>query len=88
MIQFFAKLWELNRPYKGRFLLGIFFGVLNGVGQIVVLATVAFVLSVVFSSDQSGDLTKLKTNATVARTTIWPTPFKTPKKMPSRKRPL
>jgi subfamily B ATP-binding cassette protein MsbA len=66
MIEFFAKLWELNRPYKGRFLLGIFFGVLNGVGQIVVLATVAFVLSVVFSSDQSGDLSKL-----AARVPAW-----------------
>jgi subfamily B ATP-binding cassette protein MsbA len=48
VIKFLLKLWELNRPYKGRFLLGVFFGVLNGMGQIAVLGTVLFVIGVVF----------------------------------------
>ena len=48
MIKFLLKLWDLNRPYKGRFLLGVFFGMLNGMGQIAVLGTVLFVIAVIF----------------------------------------
>jgi len=48
VIKFLRKLWELNRPYKGRFLLGVFFGVLTGMGQMAVLGTVLFVIGVVF----------------------------------------
>jgi subfamily B ATP-binding cassette protein MsbA len=48
VIKFLLKLWNLNRPYKGRFLLGVLFGMLNGMGQIAVLGTVLFVIAVVF----------------------------------------
>ena len=33
MIKFLRKIWQLNRPYKGRFVLGVLFGMLNGVAQ-------------------------------------------------------
>jgi ABC-type multidrug transport system fused ATPase/permease subunit len=59
MIKFLFKLWKLNRPYKGRFLLGVFFGILNGLGQPLVLGTAAFVFCVMFSSNHPQDLQKL-----------------------------
>ncbi|MGA2541607.1 MAG: ABC transporter ATP-binding protein [Verrucomicrobiota bacterium] len=59
MIKFLFKLWELNRPYKGRFLLGVFFGILNGLGQPLVLGTAAFVFCVMFTNNHPEDLQKL-----------------------------
>lgn len=59
MIQFLIKLWKLNRPYRGRFLLGAFFGILNGLGQPLVLGTALFVVCVMFTSNHPGDLSKL-----------------------------
>ena len=59
MIKFLIKLWKLNRPYKGRFLLGVLFGILNGFGQPLVLGTAAFVLCVLFTNDHPEDLQKL-----------------------------
>ncbi|MGD0815405.1 MAG: ABC transporter transmembrane domain-containing protein [Verrucomicrobiota bacterium] len=52
MIEFWRKLWQLTRPYKGRFILGGLFGVLSGFADGVVLLTAAFVVSVVFSGSQ------------------------------------
>ena len=49
VIEFWLKLWDLTRPYKVRFLLGVLFSVLSGFGDGVVLGSVAFVVSVVFS---------------------------------------
>jgi len=59
MIKFLIKLWRLNRPYKGRFLLGVLFGILNGFGQPLVLGTAAFVLCVLFTNNHPDDLQKL-----------------------------
>ncbi len=53
MIKFFLKLWELNRPYKGRFLLGVFFGILNGMAPMLLLATALFAISLVFPGSQA-----------------------------------
>jgi subfamily B ATP-binding cassette protein MsbA len=49
VIEFWLKLWELTRPYKARFLLGVLFSLLSGFGDGVVLGSVVFVVSVVFS---------------------------------------
>ena len=49
MIKFLYKLWKLNKPYRGRFLLGVLFGILNGVGQPLMYGTVLLVVSVLFS---------------------------------------
>jgi ATP-binding cassette, subfamily B, bacterial MsbA len=49
MIEFWRKLWQLTRPYKGRFMLGTLFGVFSGAANTLVLLTVGFVVSVVFS---------------------------------------
>ena len=59
MIQFLFKLWKLNRPYKGRFLLGVLFGILNGLGQPLVLGTAGFVFFVMFTSNQPGGVEEL-----------------------------
>ena len=56
MIEFWRKLWQLTRPYKGRFILGVFFGVLAGFTDVLVLGVVAFVGSVVFSKSQIGEI--------------------------------
>jgi subfamily B ATP-binding cassette protein MsbA len=56
MIEFWRKLWQLTRPYKGRFILGGIFGVLSGMADSVVLLTVAFVVSVVFSGFRNEDI--------------------------------
>ena len=56
MIDFWRKLWQLTRPYKGRFILGTLFGVLSGFADTVVLVTVGFVVSVVFSGSPNEDI--------------------------------
>jgi subfamily B ATP-binding cassette protein MsbA len=56
MIEFWRKLWQLTRPYKGRFILGGLFGVLSGAADAMVMLTVAFVVSVVFSGFQNEDI--------------------------------
>lgn len=58
MIEFWLKLWKLTRPYKGRFILGAFFGICSGAANAVVLLTVAFVVSVVFSDSRNEYLEK------------------------------
>jgi len=65
MIKFLFKLWELNRPYKGRFLLGAFFGILNAVAQPLLYLTVVLVVSVLFSSDAMSGLS-VKTPASTS----------------------
>jgi subfamily B ATP-binding cassette protein MsbA len=56
MFDFWRKLWQLTRPYKGRFLLGVFFGILSGFGDPAVLITVVFVASVVLTGTKAGDV--------------------------------
>jgi subfamily B ATP-binding cassette protein MsbA len=56
MIEFWLKLWQLARPYKGRFTLGVLCGVLSGTADTVVLLTVAIVAGAVFpAADQLSD---------------------------------
>jgi len=59
MSKFLFKLWKLNRPYRGRFLLGVFFGILNGVGQPLLYGTVVLVVSVLFTPAALGGLNML-----------------------------
>jgi subfamily B ATP-binding cassette protein MsbA len=49
MSEFLNKLWKLNRPYRLRFLLGVLFGVLSGVGQPLMYGTVILVVSILFT---------------------------------------
>jgi ATP-binding cassette, subfamily B, bacterial MsbA len=48
MIEFWLKLWQLTRAYKGRFALGVLCGVFSGMADTVVLITVALVAGAVF----------------------------------------
>jgi subfamily B ATP-binding cassette protein MsbA len=63
VIEFWLKLWRLTRPYKTRFIIGAIFGALSGLGETLVIATVVFVLGVVFSGPSdtgiAGGLQKL-----------------------------
>jgi subfamily B ATP-binding cassette protein MsbA len=58
MIEFWLKLWQLTRPYKGRFILGTFFGIISGTANTFVLITIGFVVSVVFSDAKSDNVDK------------------------------
>jgi subfamily B ATP-binding cassette protein MsbA len=58
MIEFWLKLWSLTRPYRGRFLLGALCSVFSGAADSLVLLTVAFVVSVVFSGSHNEDIDK------------------------------
>ncbi len=51
MIEFWLKLWQLTRAYKGRFALGVLFSVLSGLAEPVVLLTVAIVAGAAFHGD-------------------------------------
>jgi subfamily B ATP-binding cassette protein MsbA len=53
MIDFWRKLWQLARPHRGRFFLGAFFGICSGMANTIVLLTVGFVVSVVFSGSRN-----------------------------------
>ena len=59
MINFFFKLWKLNRPYKGRFFLGMFFGIINGFAQPMIYVAAVFVLSVLFTAHPATDFKTL-----------------------------
>ena len=50
MFQFFCKLWDLVRLYRGRLLLGVLAGILGGVIEPLMIATVAFVYGMIFPS--------------------------------------
>jgi len=51
MIEFWLKLWQLTRPYKGRFSLGVLCGVFSGMADTAVLLTVAIVAGAAFPGD-------------------------------------
>ena len=59
MIEFWRKLWQLDRPYKGRYFLGVLFGVLSGFADTVVLVTVTFVVTVVFSNARDENIERI-----------------------------
>jgi subfamily B ATP-binding cassette protein MsbA len=56
MIEFWLRLWNLSSPYKGRFFLGLIFGVLNGLADTLVLLTLVFVFGVVFVGSKDADV--------------------------------
>jgi subfamily B ATP-binding cassette protein MsbA len=58
MIEFWLKLWQLIRPYKLRFILGVLCGILNGFADPVVFLTVAFVVGVVFAGMDDPEINK------------------------------
>jgi len=50
MIEFWLKLWQLTRPYKLRFALGLLCGIFSGMADPAVLVTVAVVAGAIFPS--------------------------------------
>ncbi len=59
MIDFWLKLWRLIGPYRVRFVIGTIFGGLGGMADTVVLVTVFFVVSLVFSDSDQATLAKI-----------------------------
>ena len=53
MIEFLLRLWDMTRPYRGRLLLAILTGVIGGLIEPLMIATVAFVYSLIFPSADS-----------------------------------
>src|SRR5512133_980088 len=48
MVEFLKRMWELARPYRFRLLLGVITGVIGGLIEPLIIATIAFVYGVVF----------------------------------------
>ncbi|HWD19184.1 MAG TPA: ABC transporter ATP-binding protein [Verrucomicrobiae bacterium] len=59
MIEFWLKLWQLARPYKARFIVGIIMGVLSGLMETLVLVTAAFVVGTIFFHPEDVDIQKI-----------------------------
>ena len=58
MIRFWLKLWELTRPYKGRFIIGVIAGVLSGLMEALVVLGAAFVVGTIFFDPKNADTQK------------------------------
>jgi subfamily B ATP-binding cassette protein MsbA len=50
MIKFLLKVWSLARPYRGRLLLGVLAGVVAGLLEPLMIATITFVYGLIFPS--------------------------------------
>jgi ATP-binding cassette, subfamily B, bacterial MsbA len=48
MIEFLRRLWDLTRPYRGRLLLAILTGVVGGLIEPLMIATIVFVYGLIF----------------------------------------
>jgi subfamily B ATP-binding cassette protein MsbA len=57
MFEFLIKIWGLARPYRARLLLGALAGVLAGLVEPLMIATVTFVYSLIFPSADAPSLT-------------------------------
>ena len=58
MIAFLLKVWSLAKPYRGRLLLGVLTGVVGGLIEPLMIATITMVYSVVFPSANSLNLSE------------------------------
>src|SRR6266404_868810 len=56
MIEFLIKVWGLARPYRGRLLLGVLTGVVGGLIEPLMIATIVFVYGLIFPSANEPDL--------------------------------
>lgn len=52
MTEFISKLWALARPYKNRVLLGVIAGILAGLAEPLMIATITFVYGVIFPDQE------------------------------------
>ncbi len=50
MLEFLLKIWALTRPYRGRLLLGVMVGILGGLVEPLMIASIGFVYGLVFPS--------------------------------------
>src|SRR5437773_10545724 len=58
MISFRLKVWGLAKPYRGRLLLGVLAGVVGGLIEPLMIATITLVYSVVFPSVNASSLSE------------------------------
>jgi ABC-type multidrug transport system fused ATPase/permease subunit len=50
MFEFLHKLWRMTRPYRGRMLLGVLTGIIGGLIEPLMIATIALVYGLIFPS--------------------------------------
>ena len=50
MISFLLKIWDLTRPYRARLWLGVFTGIIAGLAQPMMIATIKLVYGLIFPS--------------------------------------
>ena len=50
MVAFLRRIWELAGPYRGRLLLGVFMGIISGLIEPLMIATIVFVYGLIFPS--------------------------------------
>ena len=61
MIEFLRRLWDLTQPYRGRLLLAILTGVIGGLMEPLMVATIVFVYGLIFpSADAASSLLSKK----------------------------
>jgi len=53
MFDFLHKLWNLTRPYRGRLMLGVLTGIVGGIIEPIMIATVALVYGMIFPSAET-----------------------------------
>jgi ATP-binding cassette, subfamily B, bacterial MsbA len=58
MIEFLLRIWRLARPYRGRLMLGVLTGIIGGLIEPLMIATIAFVYGVVFPSGEGQSMTE------------------------------
>jgi len=56
MNEFFSRIWNLVRPYRGRLALGIVFGILSGFVAPLLVLTIKLAVSVIFPAAQDTPL--------------------------------
>jgi subfamily B ATP-binding cassette protein MsbA len=52
MVEFLLKIWGLARRYRGRLLLGVLMGVISGLIEPLMIASVVFVYGLIFQADK------------------------------------
>ena len=50
MLEFLLRIWALTRPYRSRLLLGVMVGVLGGLVEPLMIASIGFVYGLIFPS--------------------------------------
>ncbi|HEU6447354.1 MAG TPA: ABC transporter ATP-binding protein [Verrucomicrobiae bacterium] len=65
MLEFLSKVWQLARPYRWRFFLGVISGIISGAISPLLVATIMFVYGAIFPSGNSSTVYTMTNNVVV-----------------------